>query len=276
MEAQGSEPKQQIIADEVSEEQAIEIAGIEGDDCEHVSEDGRVPPEEAEDFSSLDEQEIDTLDALSEAQDEGAAAAPPIGLSAGQLLRPGGGFGGSEAPVRRAIRIGASNGLVVTSLKRSTGSTGSDHHVSQRQSFAADQSNGSAPTPQMDRAAQAIAAALGHPSFRAGVLNVTHGPARAQLLWRTNVGGNHFNHVHFGVRISGGGAGGGQPRLTEPHMQGENIRHIQRRLVALGFGPLDVDGIFGPQTDAAVRRFQGARGLAVDGIVGPQTRAALG
>jgi peptidoglycan hydrolase-like protein with peptidoglycan-binding domain len=42
----------------------------------------------------------------------------------------------------------------------------------------------------------------------------------------------------------------------------------------LGTG-LQVDGIFGPKTDAAVRGFQQALGLAVDGIVGPQTWLAL-
>jgi peptidoglycan hydrolase-like protein with peptidoglycan-binding domain len=36
------------------------------------------------------------------------------------------------------------------------------------------------------------------------------------------------------------------------------------------------DGILGPQTRRAVRRFQRANGLVVDGIVGPQTLAALG
>jgi hypothetical protein len=202
---------------------------------------------------------------------------PEAASSVSSFLRPGGGFGGAEAPVRRAIEIGRAHGLTVTSTKRESGNSTSDHHVSQTRSFAADLSNGSAPTPQMDATAHAIATALGHPGFTAGVLNVTHAGVRAQLIWRTNVGGNHFDHVHFGVRVSGGTAvPAGLPRLTVPNMRGKKIRRIQRRLVALGFGPLEADGVFGPKTDAAVRAFQQARRLAVDGIVGPKTLAALG
>lgn len=276
MEAPDAEIVNEVTVDELSEEDAVDEARIEGDACEQVSEEGRVTSEEAEDFSSLAEEEISALDDLARAEEDRRSVrteAPALGPR--QFLRPGGGWGGSEAPVRRAIRIATGNGLTVTSTKRDILSSGSDHHVSQKTAFAADLSNGSSPTPEMDRTARAIAGALGHPGWRGGVLTTSQGPARAQLLWRTTVGGNHFNHVHFGVRISGPVAPG-MPSLTRPHMQGEDIRRIQRRLVRLGFGPLDVDGIFGTDTDAAVRRFQAARGLDVDGIVGPRTREALG
>lgn len=50
---------------------------------------------------------------------------------------------------------------------------------------------------------------------------------------------------------------------------------IQKALKAAGFDPGAIDGIPGRNTLAAVKAFQGARGLAVDGIVGPVTLRAL-
>jgi hypothetical protein len=51
---------------------------------------------------------------------------------------------------------------------------------------------------------------------------------------------------------------------------------LQRKLVTLGVSAtLDCDGLNGPQTSAAVARFQGAHGLFVDGVAGPKTIAAL-
>jgi peptidoglycan hydrolase-like protein with peptidoglycan-binding domain len=48
------------------------------------------------------------------------------------------------------------------------------------------------------------------------------------------------------------------------------VRPLQQLLRARNH-PAAADGIFGPQTEAAVEAFQQSKGLAADGIVGPQT-----
>ena len=54
-----------------------------------------------------------------------------------------------------------------------------------------------------------------------------------------------------------------------------DTRAIQQTLQKLGFDPGPIDGEPGPQTTAAVRAFQKAKGLEVDGVVGPKTMQAL-
>lgn len=55
-----------------------------------------------------------------------------------------------------------------------------------------------------------------------------------------------------------------------------SIALLQRNLNKLGASPaLDTDGVFGPDTIAAVEAFQTAQDLTPDGIVGPETRAAI-
>jgi len=56
--------------------------------------------------------------------------------------------------------------------------------------------------------------------------------------------------------------------------QGDAVSAAQT-LLAWHQQDIQVDGGFGDQTEAAVRAFQGAKGLTADGIVGPQTWTAL-
>ena len=65
------------------------------------------------------------------------------------------------------------------------------------------------------------------------------------------------------------GSGYGQPR-GEPR-----VRALQRNLRAAGHRPGPADGVYGPLTEAAVKRLQRDSGLSADGIVGPQTRRVL-
>lgn len=57
--------------------------------------------------------------------------------------------------------------------------------------------------------------------------------------------------------------------------EGKQVEALQKLLMAHGINPGPIDGLFGPKTEAAVRRFQEKTGLQVDGIVGPHTRKAL-
>jgi hypothetical protein len=76
----------------------------------------------------------------------------------------------------------------------------SDHQGPPTVAWAADISNGGSPTPEMDRLARRLAQRFGIDWRGSGLVNAAHSGYRFQLIYRTYVGGNHFNHVHFGVR----------------------------------------------------------------------------
>lgn len=66
--------------------------------------------------------------------------------------------------------------------------------------WAADMSNGQRPTREMDKLAAALAKEFGIKWSGAGLVNHSDGEYNYQLIYRTNEGGDHFNHVHFGVQ----------------------------------------------------------------------------
>jgi hypothetical protein len=83
----------------------------------------------------------------------------------------------------------------------------SDHQGPPSERWAADISNGSSPTKQMDALAKELAEEFGIPGgpyvFPAGASVNTESGFRFQLIYRVSGqqnGGNHQNHVHFGAR----------------------------------------------------------------------------
>jgi peptidoglycan hydrolase-like protein with peptidoglycan-binding domain len=68
-----------------------------------------------------------------------------------------------------------------------------------------------------------------------------------------------------------------EPTTTTEHIivlsEGSEGRQVQ--LLQQALGGVKVDGVFGPETEAAVRGFQSAHGLTVDGVFGAESSGAL-
>ena len=74
------------------------------------------------------------------------------------------------------------------------------------------------------------------------------------------------------VSVAGAGVamGGSGEVVLKRGDRGAAVVTVQRRL------RVTADGVFGPLTERAVKRFQRRRGLPADGVVGSATRRALG
>jgi hypothetical protein len=141
--------------------------------------------------------------------DPDGSIALPETVAGGDLqgaLCPFGGWGGTEGPIGA---LAAAAGLPAISVKRETRNTlsggVSDHWVGCAQCFANDL--GTTP-PAGDAPASRIAGAIAGPGYdgwgrTGGVLNLERCGIRFQLLWRTYVGGNHYDHIHIGARRVG-------------------------------------------------------------------------
>lgn len=64
--------------------------------------------------------------------------------------------------------------------------------------------------------------------------------------------------------------------LSKFGSSGSEVKQIQQKLKEWGYYKGNVDGVYGSQTQQAVKNFQKANGLKVDGIAGEKTLAAIG
>jgi hypothetical protein len=145
--------------------------------------------------------------------DQGSPATVAAGTRG---LRPFGGWDGTEGPASTLESIGRKLGLTPTSTKRNNtnpySGSRSDHDFGNKDAYAVDMSNGSAPTPQMDEYAFRLMHALGFTGYKRGQpINTSQGVTtrnglRYQVIYRGNgeaYGGNHLNHVHLGIKRVG-------------------------------------------------------------------------
>ncbi|GGY98106.1 peptidoglycan-binding protein [Streptomyces nitrosporeus] len=134
-------------------------------------------------------------------------------------------------------------------------------------------------TDSMYRSSAALTAYLcdryGIPKDRSHIIGHSEAPGNDH----TDPGAN-WNWSSY-MRLVGG-SDSGSDGLTFPSYAvqqsgstGAQVQAVQRLLTDQGYEPGAVDGEFGPGTEAAVQRFQTARGLTADGKVGPRTWTAL-
>ncbi|HEX6702890.1 MAG TPA: peptidoglycan-binding protein [Gaiellaceae bacterium] len=83
----------------------------------------------------------------------------------------------------------------------------SDHFTGHAADIGMAANGGGDDSPVGDRIMEAALIVAGVPRAQAGpqargggLFNFTHNGERIQCIWKTNLGGNHHNHVHVGVR----------------------------------------------------------------------------
>ncbi|MCY8051718.1 N-acetylmuramoyl-L-alanine amidase [Bacillus spizizenii] len=122
-----------------------------------------------------------------------------------------------------------------------------------------------------------------------------HGVSVANLQSWNNIKDPNKISVGQKLRLEGSSTSSSKPRskktlyalpsgvikLTSPMTKGTKVRQVQNALAALYFYPdkgaknNGIDGVYGPKTANAVKRFQSMHELTADGIYGPKTKAKL-
>jgi peptidoglycan hydrolase-like protein with peptidoglycan-binding domain len=117
-------------------------------------------------------------------------------------------------------------------------------------------------------------------AYNSGVSNVQ----TVEGMDRGTTGNDYSNDVwaraqalapSFGGGVTGPGTGTPTHSTLQRGSKGAEVTELQQKLNKLGFSVGTADGDFGPATEAAVKKFQAAKGLTADGIVGPKTWEAL-
>lgn len=101
-----------------------------------------------------------------------------------------------------------------------------------------------------------------------------NGPSYARNAYHTKIAAAYRRYLAgdegsdtIAVPMAGTPSAKRQPTVAE-------VQDLQRMLSARDY-PLRIDGLIGPATTRAIRRFQSDNGLEPDGIAGPKTIAAL-
>ena len=81
--------------------------------------------------------------------------------------------------------------------------------------------------------------------------------------------------VHFDRRFGTPACSTGGYPVIRRGSRGNYVCIAQDDLNTLGYRTGGLDGVFGEQTDNAVRRYQASRGLSIDGIIGCNTWRSL-
>ncbi len=118
--------------------------------------------------------------------------------------------------------------------------------------------------PASDSVTLLLPAGAGGPAFAAypnfRVIK-RYNNATSYALAVTLLAGQVDQDMRFGQSLSLG-----WPRTDRPLSRSET-EELQRRLTALGYDTQGVDGIVGPNTRSAIRRFQAAQGMVPDGYL---------
>lgn len=100
----------------------------------------------------------------------------------------------------------------------------------------------------------------------------------------TSERGNGFVYSQYVALTgdSGGASDGGEAPSTETSgslslgSRGDRVKQLQGNLIMLGYLNDRADGIFGKNTEAAVRRYQSKNNLSADGVAGSKTISKVG